>query len=201
MFKWLVCYIFIVNFASAQPYGLKHGMLLFQQLECGSFCEAIMRVTPAYNGKHYSHVGIVFETDTAMFVLEAISRGVVLTHIDSFINRTGKDKICVGIVPDEFIPDKDSMLIFLNKPYDSVFSINNDAYYCSELVYMLYKNKKKQHFFNLYPMTFKQPDTKEFFPSWIDYFRSMQTPIPEGELGINPGIMMNEKNIVIRRLN
>lgn len=201
MYKWLFGFLLAVNVVFTQPYRLKHGMLLFQQLECGSFCEAIMKVTPAYKGEHYSHVGIVFDADTSMFVLEAISKGVVLTHIDTFVNRTGKSKIYVGIVPKDYIPKKNQMLRFLNKPYDTIFNINNDAYYCSELVFLLYMNSKNQHFFSLKPMTFKDPDTKEFFQPWVEYFNKMKVPIPEGELGINPGDMMNEREIRILPLN
>ncbi len=197
MYKWLFYYMLVANIVFSQPYRLRHGMLLFQQLDCGSFCEAIMKVTPAYKNNHYSHVGMVFETDTGTFVMEAISRGVVLTPIDTFIKRTGKDKIRIGKVPDSFIPNKNAMLFFLNKPYDTVFNINNDAYYCSELVYELYKNSRHQHFFNLRPMTFKDPDTKEYFPAWVEYFKNMNVPIPEGEPGINPGGMMNEQKIKI----
>ncbi len=184
----------------AQQYKLKHGDLLFQQLECGSFCEAVMKVTPAFQGEYYSHVGMVVEKNNQLFVLEAISKGVCLTPLDSFIQRTGSDKIRKGRIPKAFIPNYSAIVSYLGKPYDSVFDIHNEAYYCSELVYLLCKNKPNQYFFHLSPMTFKDPETKALFPVWKEYFDKMNVPIPEGKPGLSPGSMMNEKRIKIERL-
>jgi hypothetical protein len=46
-------------------------------------------------------------------------------------------------------------------------------------------------------MTFKNPETKEFFPAWILYYATLQKDIPEGKAGINPGLISRSPNIRI----
>jgi hypothetical protein len=74
------------------------------------------------------------------------------------------------------------------KPYDDVFLLNNDRYYCSELLYESFKvaNHGKP-IFSLAPMTFMDPATKAYYPVWVDYYHDLKCPIPEGKPGLNPG--------------
>ncbi|MCX7861916.1 MAG: YiiX/YebB-like N1pC/P60 family cysteine hydrolase [Bacteroidales bacterium] len=190
-------FLIISTLCVSQENRLPHGALLFQQLDCGNFCEAINRVTPSYKGIHYNHVGVVWHTDSGIYVLEAITKGVSLTPLQTFLIRTDKDKIKVGLLPKQFKLNDQELFKYLGKPYDTVFDLNNQAYYCSELAYFLYKDKKGKNFFTLYPMTFKDPATNEFFSIWVEYFSAMKYIIPEGKLGLNPGSMMNEKRIKI----
>jgi hypothetical protein len=53
------------------------------------------------------------------------------------------------------------------------------------LYYSFLENGKS--IFNLYPMTFKDPNTRNFDPAWIAYYERLGLPIPEGEPGLNPG--------------
>jgi len=183
-----------LNFILAQQI-FRHGDLLFQQLNCGDFCEAINIVTPAYQGKHYNHVGIVTRTDSGLYVLEAISKGVVLTTMDSFLRRTDKENMLLARVPKKFIFRSSDIRKFLGKPYDNIFDLNNDAYYCSELAYFLYKTKKGKHFFSLHPMTFKDPASGNYHPLWARYFAELHVSIPENQPGLNPGSMLQEKRL------
>ena len=86
----------------------------------------------------------------------------------------------------------------VGKPYDDEFIMNNGKWYCSELLYEAYKaaNNNKD-FFSLEPMTFKDPKTQNFFPAWIDYYKNLHQPIPEGKPGINPGLISRSKKIKI----
>ncbi|MES2778655.1 MAG: YiiX/YebB-like N1pC/P60 family cysteine hydrolase, partial [Bacteroidota bacterium] len=76
----------------------------------------------------------------------------------------------------------------LGKPYDDPFLYDNGKYYCSELIYdaFAFANNGKP-FFQLEPMTFKQPNSTSYFPVWIEYYQKLNIPIPEGKPGINPG--------------
>jgi len=173
---------------------LKEGDLLFQKVQCGSFCEAIEKVTPDYKGKHYSHVGIIIKKNNNLTVLEAISKGVCLTDIDTFFARSGYKDIMIGRITCNYKKfNFNELNQYIGKPYDSVFDINNSAYYCSELVYLIYKDCSGKNLFKLSPMTFKDPETGTFFTPWVEYFSSMNVDIPEGKPGINPGAIMNSK--------
>jgi len=187
-------------------FSLQAGDLLFQDSDCGPFCEAIEKVTTGYQGARLSHVGIVVEQKGTLVVIEAISAGVVLTSIDSFLHRSldenGNPKVLVGRLKEEFQPlvkeASQHAMTKLGKSYDDIFDIQNDAYYCSELVYesFLVANQGVDVFY-LYPMTFKDPDSKETFGIWDSYFKKLNFTIPEGELGLNPGGISRSEKIKI----
>ena len=177
-------------------FGFQEGDLVFQDSDCGPFCEAIEKVTFGYKGARLSHVGMIVEEKDGIYVIEAIGAGVVLTPIDSFLNRSldenGNPKVLVGRLQDEYkklIPSAiNHMKSKLGKSYDEVFDIENDQYYCSELLYEGFKvaNDNKD-IFKLYPMTFKDPDTNQLFSIWDSYFKDLGIEVPEGEPGLNPG--------------
>ena len=142
----------------------------------------------------YYQTGILLNDNNKWVVAEAVSRGVVITDIDTFLNRSlddsGKPKVLVGRIKNTTnvkIPTIIDLKPFLNKKYDEVFDINNDKYYCSELVYELFKYSTGEKIFKLAPMTFNDPDTKELFPIWKSYFDTLKVKIPEGDAGLNPG--------------
>jgi hypothetical protein len=86
----------------------------------------------------------------------------------------------------------------LGVPYDDEYVYNNGAYYCSELIYdaFMFANGGKP-FFTLYPMTYKQPGTNEFFPAWVDYYKDINKAIPEGQPGCNPGGISKDSKLDI----
>ncbi len=186
---------FCINIALfAQNFQLQAGDLLFQDLDCGPMCDAIESVTQGYDDANFSHVGMAVEIADAFYVLEAIGVGVTLTPIEKFLARgldsKGNPKVMVGRLRAKYHsfiqPAIHRGLSYLGKEYDGIFDIENDKYYCSELVYEAFKVDGKS-IFKLYPMTFKPLDAKEFFPVWVDYYKDLGLPIPEGEAGLNPG--------------
>jgi len=189
-----------------QPFTLHNGDLLFQDIDCGEMCTAIETVTFGWHGAKFSHVGIaVVDSVGNVQVLEAISKGVSLTPIDEFMKRstdsTGKPKVIVG----RLLPKYDDLstkavnraLGYLGKPYDTVFAISNDAYYCSELVYFAFLDSANAPLFELKPMTYNDPATKTLFPVWKSYFDAMNVAVPEGEPGLNPGGISQSDKIEI----
>ncbi len=178
-------------------FELLQGDLLFQDLDCGPFCDAIEKVTQGYNGANFSHIGIVAGDSVENFVvIEAQPTGVDTTHLKVFLRHSldlnGQPKVVVGRLKQKcrnLIPSAiGKAFSLIGKPYDKVFDINNDAYYCSELIYeiFLFANSGKP-IFKLQPMTFKDPTTDNTFPAWKEYFSESDVSIPEGEPGINPG--------------
>jgi hypothetical protein len=72
-------------------------------------------------------------------------------------------------------------------PYDDAYLYNNGKYYCSELIYDAFLYSYKKPLFDLFPMTFKSPKSKDYFEVWADYYKKLNMEIPEGQLGCNPG--------------
>ena len=175
---------------------IKRGDLLFQDSDCGAPCDAIEKVTTGYRGASLSHIGIAEkDSNEQWIVIEAISEGVVKTPLKAFLNRShdaeGNPKVIAGRLVEKhqsLIPDalKESEKL-IGSPYDDVYQIGDDHYYCSELIYEIFKKANDgEPVFELYPMTFIDPDTGETFPAWVDYFRELNVAIPEGEPGLNP---------------
>lgn len=190
-------FIFYILQIITSSFSLQEGDLLFQDSDCGSFCDAIEKVTQGYQGANLSHVGMVIcIEDNILQVIEATTNGVVLTSIDTFLNRSfdvnGNSKVIVGrmkekyrsLIPAAVAHSKN----LLGKTYDYVFDITNDTYYCSELVHDAYKKANGgEAIFKLYPMTFIDPDTQKTFGIWTDYYNELGEVIPEGAPGLNPG--------------
>ena len=189
-----------------RTYEFRNGDLLFQDLDCGPLCDAIEKVTPDYQGRRFSHVGIVYKTDQACYVIEAVGAGAKRTPVDSFILRqtdgSGSPKVGVG----RLVPDRrhliDSALSFclrqIGKPYDQYFLYEPDSYYCSELIYdALMAANNGIPVFQLSPMTFKDPETQNYFPAWEQCYSRLDEEIPEGQPGCNPGSIANEPAVEI----
>ncbi len=188
-------------------FQLKPGDLLFQDSDCGPFCDAIEKVTFGIDGAKFSHVGLVIpDNNNKLVVIEAITNGVVETPLDSFFARSydehNNSKVVVGRLKEKYhdlIPEAVAYSQSkLGLPYDDVFNITNNKYYCSELIYEAYKYANNgQPIFELQPMTYKDPETNVTFPIWADYFKNLNVPIPEGEPGLNPGGMSRSDYIDI----
>jgi uncharacterized protein YycO len=191
----------IINLsASAQDnneFKLQQGDLLFQDIDCGPLCEGIETVTTGYRGAHLSHVGIVDQNKQGEWiVLEAISPHVKATPLKKFLERSldqnGNPKVLVGRLKKEYqhlIPGAISITKeLLGRPYDKVYNLKDSSYYCSELIYVAFhKANSGTPVFKLNPMTFQDPETGKTFPAWVEYYEELDSSIPEGEPGLNPG--------------
>ena len=192
----------MLGFSCVQKeFSWQEGDILFQDGDCGDFCEAIRKVTEGYEGKEFSHNGLLMQENGEWFVLEAIGKGVSKTPLQEFLNRhlddNGKPKVMVGRLKNEYrdlIPTAISEAQKqLGKPYDSAFDFDNEAYYCSELIHFAFKAANSgDDLFHPKPMTYNDPDTGKLFPIWEKYFNDLGIPVPEGKPGLNPGGMSLE---------
>lgn len=170
---------------------LKDGDLIFQDMDCGPLCDAIEAVTEGYKGNDFSHMGMVYHRNDTIYIMEAAGKAVRLSTLNDFSKNTAKP-MYVGRLKKEHQNLIQGATAFalqqLGVPYDDEYVYNNGKYYCSELIYdaFLFANGGKP-FFRLYPMTYKQPDTEEFFPAWVEYYKAIDKEIPEGKPGCNPG--------------
>ncbi len=91
----------------------------------------------------YSHIGVVQEINGKFFVVEAISR-VSKTPIKRWIRRGRFGKFTVMrykyLTPSRQRRLKTSLKRFMGKRYDKYFLFDKKRIYCSELVYLVYKN-------------------------------------------------------------
>mgnify|MGYP001211586699 CR=1 FL=1 len=202
MAGFLVIYIL---FMIRQPnVSFKNGDILFQDLDCGAPCEAIEAVTQGYNGSQLSHCAIITRAGSSFsntIVAEAIGEKVTTITLEEFLNRS--NKVLVGRLKKEhsqLIPDviKHIEENLIGKPYDFIFDITDDTYYCSEIIYEgLQAADNNQEIMQLNPMTFNKPGTNTPFIHWIDYYEELNHEIPEGKLGLNPGGMSRSEGLEI----
>ncbi len=205
----------------ASSFVLQPGDLLFQDLDAGPLCDAIEEVTVGCNGGHFTHVGVVCQREPRnqsagsasapgdCLVLEAVSEGVRVIPLGQFLERSkdaqNSPKVVVGRLKTEHQPLVPAAveygLSLAGRPYDRVFEIGNDAYYCSELIFEMFAHANgSEPVFHLQPMTFKDPDSGATLPVWAEYFDQQGVPVPEGRPGINPGGISRSPRIDIVHL-
>ena len=192
--------------APEQPFRLQVGDLLFQDLDCGEICRAIESVTQGVDGAQLSHVAIVSRVEPQVFIIEAYGEGVLEVPLDDLLARSqdehGRPKVLVGRLRDPYLPMVPRVLravrARLGKPYDEAFTLGNDKYYCSELLYEAFVEAGDgQSVFELQPMTFRAPSSEATAPAWSAYFKRLGVPVPEGEPGLNPGSMSTSPALIL----
>ena len=87
----------------------------------------------------WTHCGVVVNTPQGMKVLEA-SKTVRLTPFAKFIGSAKNENWMVKR-PKRKLPEPISYSKYLGMPYDLEFKFNNGKMYCSELVWLIYKDQ------------------------------------------------------------
>ena len=194
---------------SHQTEGLQEGDLFFQNLDCGELCDAIETVTEGVDDKNFSHCAMVVNINDKLKVIEAIGEKVQVNSLQYFFARSGDtskiENITVGRVKHQhenlISKATTNAKQLIEQPYDNAFLLNNEKWYRSELIYEVFKQANyKNNFFVLEPMTFKSPQKNAFFPAWERYYKAMGKEIPEGQTGINPGLISRSDKIQIIKM-
>ena len=187
-------------------FKLKQGDLLFQNTGTDKIDNAIKEVTATSMAKNYSHVGMAMEKEGQWFVLEAIPKeGICQTPLTKFLNRNknkfNKSQTTVARLDPYFQPYISKAIEYgierIDTPYDEIFLWDDDAYYCSELVYKMFSTQEipgDSIPFLTHPMTFND-NTGNPMPSWVSYYKKRKQEIPEGIEGTNPNLMASSPHI------
>ena len=176
---------------------LRTGDLLFREKTSGNISQAIDKVTQTKAETHFSHVGLVEVLDAGIFVLHANPEGGTCEiPLDKFLHPKGDSVTVVAYrlkkewekaIPEAIIKARQ----MLGKPYNFSYVMSDTTHYCSEFIYLAFA---ADSVFKLEPMTFKDPSTSDFYPTWVDYYKKMGIEIPEGLPGCNPnGLAASDK--------
>jgi len=197
-------FLFCVCATSNGDFHFQTGDLLFQAGNSSELNGAIAGATFGENNIHYTHAGIVSVEKDTVFVIEATPPVVCKTLLDTFLLRSatlaGKPVVAVGrlkpeyrkIIPQSVVRAKK----LLGKPYDYIYSPDNDAYYCSELIMLSYLNSQNMPIFEPVSMNFRD-DNGNLPAYWIEHFEKYNATIPENCPGSNPGDLSRSDKIEI----
>lgn len=187
--KIIVFFLISTSVFAQTTVKLKEGDIIFQSMNC-DLCKAINAVTEGFDGHDFSHLGMVHIQNDSIYVIEAAGKSVQLTPLEIFKTYT-TETMYVGRLKrkyKKYIPKAVAFsLSQIGVPYDEAYIYNNGSYYCSELIYDAFLAAYTKPFFELTPMTFKEPNSDAYFQVWLDYYKNLNVKIPEGELGCNPG--------------
>lgn len=87
----------------------------------------------------WTHCGIIVDTPEGLKVLEA-SKTVRLTPFADFIGSARDENWCVRR-PEQTLTKPVKYKKYLGMPYDLAFKFDNGKMYCSELVWLIYKEQ------------------------------------------------------------
>ena len=186
--------------------SFQNGDILFQDLGCGPVSDAINGVTPGYADAELNHCGIVRVAQGSIAVVEAISPKVRAVPLDVFLKRHVDEKnrptVMVGRVTQEIYNLVPAAVEFCLERaglrYDPLFMPGETNFYCSELIVEGFRVANGgDPVFPKTPMTFKNPQTGEILPFWVQYYSSFGVEVPEGVPGLNPGTLSLDPRIQI----
>lgn len=130
---------------------------------------------------NYTHVALVERVGDSLFLIDATQKhGVDRRPLEkTFANRMPVE-IYRLTVPFDTATVITRAKALIGKPYDNAFLPGNDAYYCSELIQVVFDSLFKSK-----PMNWRDKDGN--LPKyWQKHFKELGIPIPEGVPGTNP---------------
>ena len=172
--------LMLATTANAQWEHLHSGDLLFVRDTSG------MGLAVQQTTGQYTHVAMVERVGDTTFIIDATQRyGVARRPIEQLSATKVPIDIYRLTLPFDTVAVITRAHSFLGQPYDNAFTHNNGALYCSELIYECYLDSASNHIFEAVPMNWRAPDGT--IPSyWVDHFKRLNAPIPEGLPGTNP---------------
>ncbi len=208
MIKRIIIFLILVdilfsckNHTTNTNFSFQNGDLIFQVSEESDFAKAIHNSTGNNRKLSFSHVGIIYLNNDSIFVIDAVpGDGVRKIRLEDFLNESAKSKdgnplVCIYRYKNIEVAEVaiKNAVKYIGYNYDSAFLQNNNAFYCSELVYECFV-KNGKHLFETVPMNFKDK-SGNFDTFWFEYYRKLDIPIPQDFPGTNPNQISEDKNI------
>lgn len=204
---FLIVFVLILFSGCRNSIGsdLKNGDLLFVTAKESGLSGAINNVTQKQKNASFDHIGILQKDKNGVFVLHAAPKnGSQKQNLVDFLRDQAIEgqKIVVYRLKPEFqntipkaIENANSML---GKPYNFNYILDKNSYYCSDFIE---RSFRKDHIFELEPMTFIDPKTGKTNLFWKEFYTKKNLKVPEGEPGCNPnGLAASEKLDRIKEL-
>lgn len=203
----IVFFVFILlSSCQTNDIRIQNGDLLLVGNSSGNLSKAIDKVTKTKESTNFSHIALVEKSGNETWVLHAAPKnGSERITLREFLENARQDssEIVLYRIKKKYKPDFEQAISkakkLLGKPYNFTYILSDTAYYCSDFIYHSFE---KDSIFKMNPMTFKDPETKEFHPTWIEFYKKQNLEIPEGQPGCNPnGMAASEKLEKIGKLN
>lgn len=183
------------------------GDLLFQLRAGGEAERVISRLFAGRDGIAINHVALY---DGDGMVIEAVMPQVKKTSLDDFVNSSvldnhGRPCVLVCRLAADYSVLVSAALEFaelqLAIPYDPHYSQSKEnqqkSWYCSELIVHAFRSANEGCFlFEETPMSFRDMDTGELMPFWIDHYKAVGQDIPEGLPGSHPALLSCSDKLV-----
>ncbi|USE36696.1 YiiX/YebB-like N1pC/P60 family cysteine hydrolase [Endozoicomonas sp. SCSIO W0465] len=176
------------------------GDLIFQLRSGGEAEWVISRLFAGRDGAAINHVALY---DGDGMVLEAVMPQVKKTSLDDFVSNSvldnhGRPCVLICRLVSSYSALVPAALEFaeqqLSMPYDLHYSQNQDehqkSWYCSELIVHAFRSANDGVFlFEETPMSFRDMETGELMPFWIDHYQAVGQKIPEELPGSHPALL------------
>ncbi len=127
------------NFLYAEEYIPKEGDIVFHT-STSAQSQAIQLATDS----PYSHMGIVLKNGKSLEVLEAVQPVKFTPVADWFARGKGGHYVVKRLIrpltAEQLQKIHKESIRYIGKPYDKAFEWSDQRFYCSELVWKIYKN-------------------------------------------------------------
>lgn len=183
------------------------GDLLFAAI--GDEDNLISVVGEGHRGARLNHVGIVVERDGVLGILEAIDPVVTVTSLSDYVARSfcaaNQPRILFARLKSQhrhLVPDALAHgLTQLGVPYDRYYGSSKNALYCSELILDMFCHANGgQMFFPNALLSFRDIQTGELLPEWVQHYAEVGQDVPEGAPGSHPAGLSQDPRIEVFHL-
>lgn len=180
--------------------NLQNGDLIFVEAKQENLSGAINRVTQKSKKTNFDHIGLIEVSKDGIFVLHASTKlGSNRESFQDFYNKSLENNQSLVIYRlksnyknsiEDAIQKAKTML---GKPYNWSYVLNESEYYCSDFIERAFR---KNNIFEHIPMNFKNQETEEIDPFWVDFYKKLNLEVPQDKPGTNPNQLASSDKLI-----